>query len=73
MSNKSTFPLLKPRSSFLFVGRNDQGIWIIRDQECLRGGLFVSQEEARRYALAETGNCVDAIEDVPGILDLTFK
>jgi hypothetical protein len=72
MTNKPAFPLLKPRSSSVFVGRDDRGVWVIRDQDCLRGGLFISQAEARRYALIETGNCLDAIKYVPGTLDLTF-
>jgi hypothetical protein len=72
MTDHSQFPVLKPRSEFVFVGRNDRGGWIVRDRRGLRGGMFVDQSEARRFALAETGNCPEAIKTVQDVLPLTF-
>ena len=72
MTDYCECPVLKPRSEFVLVGRNDRGGWIVRDQHCLRGGMFIDQSEARRFALAETGNCAEAIKTVQDVLPLTF-
>jgi hypothetical protein len=40
-----------PKSSAFFIGQNSRGNWVARDQEGLRGGLFVSRAEAVRYAM----------------------
>lgn len=72
MTAKREFPVVGPRSNFVLVGRDIRGGWIVRDHACLRGGLFVDQDEACRYALAETGNCVAAVKVVQDVLTLTF-
>jgi hypothetical protein len=58
------------RSPVLFIGRNRRGLWIVRDQAGLLGGLFVSQSEAVRFALNENGHRPQAIVMVPGPLEL---
>jgi hypothetical protein len=38
------------------VGQDSRGHWVVRCTRGLCGGLFISQREAKRYALLETGN-----------------
>jgi hypothetical protein len=38
------------------VGQDSRGRWVVRGARGLSGGLFISQREAKRYALLETGN-----------------
>jgi hypothetical protein len=42
----------------------------VQDQEGLRGGLFVGQAEALKFAMFENGNRPQAVIMVPGILEL---
>jgi hypothetical protein len=39
------------RSSAFLVGQNSRGHWVAQDQHGLRGGLFVSCDDAVRYAV----------------------
>ncbi len=57
-------------TSIFLVGRNSRGQWIARDQDGLRGGLFVSRAEAFKFARFENGNRADLVVAVPGILEL---
>jgi hypothetical protein len=43
-----------PEKPCLLVGRNSRGHWIVRDRDCLQGGLFASLAAAQRYARLHT-------------------
>jgi hypothetical protein len=65
-------PELEPpsRSPLLFIGRNRCGSWVVRDQSGTRGGLFVSQTEALRYAMIEADYRPNSIVMAAGFLEL---
>jgi hypothetical protein len=54
------------------VGQNRHGQWVVRDTRGLSGGLFISQREAKRYALLETGNHPENVILVSDPIDLDF-
>ena len=56
--------LVEPPSchnAIVFVGKNNRGQWVAREQNGLFGGLFVSHDAAVRYALFENGHHPEAI------------
>jgi hypothetical protein len=55
---------------FFFVGRNERGHWVVRDQSGRCGGLFINRAEALRFAQFETGHSPQAIVMVSGTLEL---
>jgi hypothetical protein len=61
------------RSPLFFIGRDRHGFWTLRDQSGTRGGLFANLAEAYRFALFESGNCPQAIVEVPGFLELDMS
>lgn len=65
------FPLRKPKSSCVLIGRDSHGHWVAIDRHLACGGLFVSCDAALSYALAENGNRADAVEMVKDTLELT--
>jgi len=70
---EQTEPLSKDSSSahnLFLIGRNRRGSWVVRDQRGLHGGLFVTREDALRYALFENGRRPKAVVVVPGGLEL---
>ena len=52
----SESPGTDSNASRYLIGQDSHGRWIVRDTRGLSGGLFISQREAKRYALLETGN-----------------
>ena len=56
--------------NLFLVGRNRRGAWVVRDQRGMHGGLFVTREDALRYALFENGRRPKAVVVVPGGLEL---
>jgi hypothetical protein len=52
------------------IGKNRRGSWVVRDQRGMHGGLFVTREDALRYALFENGRRPKAVIMVPGGLEL---
>jgi hypothetical protein len=72
MRQGETFHTAVTTASIFLVGRNGRGQWIARNQDGLRGGLFVSRAEAFKFARFETGNRPDLVVAVPGILELDF-
>jgi len=61
------------QSPLLFIGKNRRGCWVVRDQSGRRGGLFVSEAEAFRFAMFETGRCSSAIVLAPGPIELDMS
>jgi hypothetical protein len=57
------------RSAF-FVGQNSRGNWVARDQDGLRGGLFVSRDEAVRFAMLANIREPQDVIMVSGTLEL---
>jgi hypothetical protein len=51
------------------VGKDSRGHWVVRDQQGLRGGLFVDRAEALKFAMFENGNRPQAIIMVPGVFE----
>lgn len=49
------------RSPALLVGKNKQGLWVVRDPLGLRGGLFTTRAEATRFATVNHGRACAAI------------
>jgi hypothetical protein len=41
---------------FFMIGQDSRGHWVVRDQNGVRGGLFVNRAEALRYIRSETGS-----------------
>jgi hypothetical protein len=60
-----------PSSSSVFmIGQDSRGNWVVRDQNGLRGGLFVGRAEALRYVRDEAENHPRAIVIVNGAFEL---
>ena len=57
-------------ASLFFLGRNSRGPWIAQDQSGRRGGLFVSQAAALKYALFENGRKPELVVNMPGVFEL---
>ena len=57
-------------SSVFMIGQDSRGNWVVRDQNGLRGGLFVGRAEALRYVRDEAGNHPRAIVMVNGAFEL---
>jgi len=52
------------------IGKDSRGNWVARDQQGLRGGLFVDRAQALKFAMFENGNRPQAVFMVPGVLEL---
>ena len=57
-------------SSLFLIGQDSRGRWVVQDQRGLRGGLFVSQAAARKFALFENGDRPELVVTVPGVFEL---
>jgi hypothetical protein len=56
--------------NLFLIGKNRRGDWVVRDQRGTHGGLFVTREDALRYALFENGRRPQAVVMVPEGLEL---
>ncbi|MGY0576130.1 hypothetical protein ACTGJ9_038200 [Bradyrhizobium sp. RDM12] len=58
-------PLLRrPTASTVFIGKNGCGNWVVREQNGLFGGLFISRAEAFKYALSKNGQHAGTIFEI---------
>jgi hypothetical protein len=57
-------------SSVFMIGQDSRGNWVVRDQNGLRGGLFVGRAEALRYVRDEARNHPRASVMVNGAFEL---
>ena len=57
-------------SPLFLIGQDSRGNWVVQDQSGLRGGLFVSQAAARKFALFENGDRPELVIFVPGLFEL---
>lgn len=65
----------EPSSStpIYLIGRNSREVWVVQDQERLRGGLFFSRAAALHFALEENGHQLQSLVMVPGVLELNIS
>jgi hypothetical protein len=56
-----------------FIGRNSRGVWVVQDQERLRGGLFFGRDDALHFALEENGHQPQSVIMVPGVFELAIS
>ena len=61
------FQLRQPKSACVRIGRDGRGNWVALDRDGASGGLFVSHDAARAFALVENGNREDAIEVIDAL------
>jgi hypothetical protein len=68
-------PLSEPRSRspLFFIGMDSHGNWVVQDQECRKGGLFIDRTEALKFALFGNGNRPRAVVMVPGIFEFDMN
>jgi len=57
-------------SAVFRIGRDSHGNWVVQDPSGLRGGLFVNQVQALKYAMSQTGNRAQAVVMVAEVLEL---
>jgi len=60
-------------ASLFLIGQDSRGRWVVQDQRGLRGGLFVSQAAARKFALFENGDRPELVVTVPGVMELDLS
>nr|WP_084788888.1 hypothetical protein [Bradyrhizobium sp. Cp5.3] len=66
-------PLCGPATSTVLVGRNRHGNWVVREQNGIFGGLFVSRNQAFKYALFENGRDPESIVEVSREIELDIS
>ncbi len=52
------------------VGQDQQGNWVVQEQNGVRGGLFVDRDAALRYVRSENGRRPPVVIMISGILEL---
>jgi hypothetical protein len=52
------------------VGQDHSGNWVVRDQDGIRGGLFISRDAAFRFVRSENGYRPQAVVVVSGDFEL---
>ena len=68
----STLPC-STRAPLFRIGKNRDGNWVVQDENCIRGGLFVDRKEALRFAMFENDRHPEAIVMMPGIFELNMN
>jgi hypothetical protein len=56
--------------TIVFIGQNNRGQWVAREQNGLYGGLFVNRAQAVKYALFENGNHPQTIIELSRKIEL---
>jgi hypothetical protein len=65
-------PTPRADSSYFLLGQNAQGLWVIRQMDGSKAGLFVSRKAALRFARLETSGAQFCVIHVPDGLSLDF-
>ena len=74
IENRVEPPSCNNSKSHLFrIGKDSHGCWVVQDESCLRGGLFIDRAEALKFAMFENGHRPQAVIMVPGILELDMN
>lgn len=63
-------PSCSSTSTIVLIGRNRRGQWVAQEQNGLYGGLFVSRDQAVKYALFENGQHPETIVELPREIEL---
>jgi hypothetical protein len=58
------------RLSCLFIGRNHDGEWVVKDARSLCGGVFTNRTEAIRFAMYECQRRPQSVIMLPDGLEL---
>jgi hypothetical protein len=56
--------------TIVFIGQNNRGQWVAREQNGLYGGLFVNRAQAVKYALSENGNHPETLVELSRKIEL---
>jgi hypothetical protein len=43
-------------SPHFLIGKDSHGCWVVQDESCIRGGLFIDRAEALKFAMFENGH-----------------
>jgi hypothetical protein len=73
MRQGENFAAIGSADSLFLLGRNSHGQWVVQDQSGRRGGLFVSQAAALKFALSETGRRPELVVHIPGVFELDLS
>ena len=73
MRQGENFAATASAASLFLLGRNSRGQWVAQDQSGRRGGLFVSQAAALKYALFENGRRPELVVNIPGVFELDLS
>jgi hypothetical protein len=60
-------------ASLFLLGKNSRGQWVAQDQSGRKGGLFVSQAAAMKFALFENGRRPELVVNMPGVFELSLS
>src|SRR5712675_626073 len=72
--NKDEPPSCADSESPLFlIGKDSHGCWVVQDESCLRGGLFIDRAEALKFAMFENGHRPQGVIMVPDVLELNMS
>ena len=66
-------PSSRTASAIVFIGKNSRGKWVAQEQNGLFGGLFVSRNEAVKYALFENGRHPETIVEISREIELDIR
>ena len=70
MIQQSAIQAAPAAGSCLYIGQNRLGRWVVRDAECVCGGLFANQTEAIRFAMYECQRRPQSVIMLPNGLEL---
>ncbi len=70
MIQQSAIQAASAAGSCLYIGQDRFGRWVVRDAECLCGGLFANQTEAIRFAMYECQRRPQPVIMLPNGLEL---
>jgi len=72
--NKGEPPSCSNSKSPLFlIGKDSHGCWVVQDESCLRGGLFIDRAQALKFAMFENGHRPQDVIMVPDVLELNMS
>jgi hypothetical protein len=61
------------QSPLFLVGKDSHGNWVVQNQSGLSGGLFVSRDEALKFAMFESGGRPQSVMTMPGVFELNMN
>jgi hypothetical protein len=73
MRQNEDFSSTGPANALFLLGKNSRGQWVAQDQSGKRGGLFVSQAAALKFALFENGRKPELVVNIPGVFELDLS